>query len=169
MHCLNRSGRAAGRIISVSVFILVLVVAANAYTIVMRGGRRTEIPSRFVVTASTLTYEAGPGIQITLQIAAIDIPATEKANSESPGSLLRRSQSSLREPLEPTLNPGKAVTQTTHAARTITNRDLETSMRRRRDSEIAYDRKRRELGLPSVEESRRRAALESASIRMELE
>lgn len=169
MYSLNRPGRAAGRVIFVSAFILVLAVAANAYTIVMHGGRRTEIPARFVVTASTLTYEAGPGIQITLQMAAIDIPATEKANNESPGSLLRRSQSSLREPSDPTLNLGEAGTQTTHAVRTITNRDLETSMRRRRDSEIAYERKRKELGLPSVEESRRRAALESESIGMELE
>jgi hypothetical protein len=169
MHSLNKSGRAPGRIISVSVFILVLAVAVNAYTIVMRGGRRTEIPSRFVVTSSTLTYEAGPGIQVTLQMAAIDIPATEKANNELPGSLLRRSQSSLREESDATLNFRRADTQTTHAVRTITNRDLETSMRRRQDSEMAYERKRKELGLPSVEESRRRAALESESIGIELE
>jgi hypothetical protein len=56
-----------------------------------------------------------------------------------------------------------------HASRTITNRELEPMVRRRRDSELAYERKRKELGLPSVEESRRQAALESASIGMELE
>jgi hypothetical protein len=169
MHSLKKPGRAVGRIISATVFIVMLAVAANAYTIVMRGGRRIEIPSHFVVTASTLTYEVGPGIQITLQMAAVDIPATEKANNESPGSLLRRGQSSLREPSDPTLNPGKAITQTTRAVRTVTNRDLETSVRRRRNSELAYERKRKELGLPSVEESRRQAALESESIGMELE
>jgi hypothetical protein len=169
MHSLNESGRAAGRIISVAALILTLVLVANAYAIVMRGGRRTEIPSRFVLTDSTLTYEAGPGIQITLQIAAIDIPATEKANNESPGSFLRRRQSSLQEPSDPGVNPAGAVPPTTHALRTITNRDLETSMRRRLDSEMAYERRRKELGLPSIAESRRRAALESESIGIELE
>ena len=53
----------------------------------MHGGRRLEIPSQFVVTASTLTYEVSPGVQVTLEMAAIDIPATEKANHEVAGSL----------------------------------------------------------------------------------
>jgi hypothetical protein len=65
---------------------LLLCVTANAYTIVMRGGRRLEIPAQFTVTKNTLTYEAAAGIQVTLQIAAIDIAATEKANNEKPGA-----------------------------------------------------------------------------------
>jgi hypothetical protein len=52
--------------------------------------------------------------------------------------------------------------------RTITNRDLESSMRRRRESELAYDRRRKELGLPSVQESRRKEAAESELIAREL-
>src|SRR6266853_1264151 len=82
--------QAIKRLVLSSVLILSFVCAASAYTVVMRGGKRIEIPSKFLVTTTTLTYEAGPGIQITLQLAAIDIPATEKANNETAGALLRR-------------------------------------------------------------------------------
>jgi len=133
----------------------------------MRGGKRIEIPAKFLVTASTLTYEAGPGIQITLQLAAIDIPATEKANNEVAGALLRRiaiageNSSAQNQAAENKTIPS--------ARRTITNRDLEASMVRRRQSELAYEKRRQELGLPSVAESRRRAEIESVQIRSELE
>jgi hypothetical protein len=128
----------------------------------MRGGKRIEIPAKFQLTAKTLTYEAAPEIQITLQLAAIDIPATEKANNELPGSFLRR----LGQPPADPGNQPEAGTST--ARRTITNRDLESSMARRRDSEVAYEKRRQELGLPSVAESRRRAEIESAQIQSEL-
>jgi len=147
-------------------FVFMLAVTANAYTVVMRGGRRIEIPSQFVVTASTLTYEGAPGVQITLQMAAIDIPATERANNEQPGSMLRRAQLAP-ESSRSTESPEKG-TQIA-ARRTITNRDLELSMRRRRESELAYETRRKELGLPSVAESRKQAAVEADSIRMDLE
>src|SRR6185295_18121379 len=52
--------------------------------------------------------------------------------------------------------------------RTVTNSDLESSRRRRSEAELTYERRRKELGLPSVE-SRRQAALESDSIARELE
>src|SRR5512132_685353 len=78
------------RFVASAVLVLFFVGAANAYTVVMRGGKRVEVPAYFLVTATTLTYEAGPGIQITLQLAAIDIPATEKANNETAAALLRR-------------------------------------------------------------------------------
>ncbi len=159
--------RAASRIMSVSFLMLLLMITASAYTIVTHGGRRIEIPSRFVVTPTTLTYEISQGIQITLQIAAIDIPATEIANNEAPGSFLRRMQlgtgaSSKQEP-----NAERDIVA--RGTRTITNRDLAASMRRRRESEVAYERRRRELGLPSVEDSRKRAAVESELIGKELE
>jgi hypothetical protein len=168
MQRLHKPGRTTGRIVFASLFIFVLMATANAYTVVMRGGRRLEIPSHFVVTPATLTYEAGPAIQITLQVAAIDIPATEKANNEPPGSFLRRAQSSLQATSDPITSPGTYSTPTP-AIRTITNRDLEPSMRRRHESELAYERRRKELGLPSLEESRRLVALESVSFEMELE
>src|SRR2546423_14739733 len=65
---------------------------AAAYTIVMRGGRRIEAPAHFVLTPTALTYEAAPGLNVTLPLAEIDIAATERANNEPPGSLLRRAQ-----------------------------------------------------------------------------
>lgn len=168
MQNLQKLRRTAGRVVSVFVFVFMLAVTANAYTVVMRGGRRVEIPSRFVVTASTLTYEAAPGFQITLQMSAIDIPATERANNEEPGSLLRRTQ--LTQSSFPIQSPETDVeiSPATQARRTITNRDLESAKQRRRESELAYENRRKQLGLPSVEESRRRAAAESEAIGLEL-
>ena len=156
---LNQMTQAINRIVISCSLILLFVCTASAYTIVMRGGKRVEIPAKFQVTATTLTYEAGPDIQITLQLAAIDIAATEKANNETAGSLLRRTAEARVELSAP---------QPTGARRTITNTDLESSMLRRRQSEIAYEKRRQELGLPSVAESRRRAEIESVQIQTEL-
>lgn len=168
MHKLYKSRHAASRLVPVCVLMFILAVTANAYTVVMRGGRRVEIPARFVVTASTLTYEAAPGMQITLQIATIDIAATEDANNEQPGSFMRRSQ--LTQSSLPTQSPEKDVqiSPATQARRTITNRDLESAKLRRRESELAYENRRKQLGLPSVEASRRQAAAESEAIGLEL-
>jgi hypothetical protein len=118
----------------------------------MRGGRTIEIPNAFVVTSATLTYETAPGIQVTLQLAAIDISATERANKELPGSLLRRSSSRDQAPSR-TTSPGLNQA-TTSSRRTVTNLDLESSARRRRESEVAYERRRNELGLPAASEAR---------------
>jgi len=155
--------RIAGRIASVSIVILLLVIAANAYTVIMLGGRRVEIPSRFVVTPATLTYEVADGIQITIPMAAIDITATEKANHEQPGSLLARAKTA-----QPTISRDGFEKQTASVRRTITNRDLETLRRRRQESETAYESKRKQLGLPSLEESRKRAAAELDLVTTEL-
>jgi hypothetical protein len=158
----NSLKRNAGRFCLVFIFGLILAVTTNAYTVVMRGGRHIEIPSQFVVTPSTLTYEVSPGLQVTIAMAAIDISATEKANNELSGSFMRRLQSG---PLE-THSSGQPPPP---ARRTITNRDLESAMRRRRESDLAYENKRKQLGLPSLEESRRRDEAEAESSRIELE
>src|SRR6476469_6446353 len=159
MSKLYQVTQALNRIAASCFLILLFVCTASAYTIVMRGGKRVEIPAKFQVTATTLTYEAGPDIQITLQLAAIDIPATEKANNETAGSLLRRiAETRVDLSVPPTIG----------ARRTITNRDLESSMARRRQSEVAYEKRRKELGLPSVAESRPRAEIESMQIQTEL-
>jgi len=150
MRSLCRLRREARRIVFIALLTLLFVITANAYTVVMRNGRRVEIPSSFFVTRTTLTYEVSPGIQITLAMAAIDIPATEKANNEQSGSLLRREGAGTTE------LPAAPVSST--AARTITNRDLATSMRRRRESELAYEARRKQLGLPTLEESRKKTA-----------
>ncbi|MBC7912419.1 MAG: hypothetical protein H7Y30_18070, partial [Pyrinomonadaceae bacterium] len=87
-HNILRSRRengfiAAGRRVIFTVALgLVLPVMASAYTIVMRGGHQVQIPDKFEVTQLTLTYEAAPGINVTLQISNIDIAATERANRE---------------------------------------------------------------------------------------
>ncbi len=165
MHALQATRRTLSRIASVFVFVCILAATANAYTVIMRGGRRVEIPSRFVVTALTLTYEVSPGVQITLNVAAIDVPATEKTNNELPGSLLRRVPVALTES-----RPSAEAVSIQPAKRlTITNRELESSIRRRRESELAYERRLQALGLPSLAESRRQAAAEFDSIARELE
>jgi hypothetical protein len=163
-----QSKQVGRRIVASSFLILFFLGTVSAYTVVMRGGKRVEIPSKFFVTTTTLTYEAGPGIQITMQLAAIDIPATEKANNETAGALLRRIGAS-REDSTAQNQTAENKTLVSSARRTITNRDLEASLVRRRQSELAYEKRRQELGLPSVAESRRRAEAESVEIRSELE
>jgi hypothetical protein len=108
-------------------------------------------------------------VQITLLMAAINIPATEKANNEPPGSLMRRAGLAVRGIAakgETAATPSAPRTATVR--RTITNLDLEPTALRRRQSELAYEDRRKQLGLPSVEESRRQAAAESESIKSEL-
>ena len=137
---------------------LLLPVMAAAYTVVLRGGRRVEIPETFTVTKWTLTYEAAPGINVTLQMATIDIAATERANHEPPGSLLRRAD-----------RPAAAATTTGQASpprsrtqrRELTSRDIENARAARARSEQDYERRRVELGLPSLEETRRRTEEET--------
>ena len=62
MHSLHSMRRSLGRIISAFVFVCILTATANAYTVIMRGGRRLEIPANFIVTTSTLTYEVLTGV-----------------------------------------------------------------------------------------------------------
>jgi hypothetical protein len=145
------TGRAA-RLISAAALALLLPVMACAYTVVLRSGRRIEIPASFTVTKWTLTYEAAPGINITLQMATIDVPATERANNEPPGALLKRAQ-------QQAANPSAA--QARAPRRELTKQDIERARRERAKSERDYERRRVELGLPSLEETRRRTEEET--------
>jgi hypothetical protein len=140
----------------VLMLLLVLPSAASAYTLVMRSGRHLEIPDSFVVTRTTLTYEAAPGLNVTLQLSTIDIAATERLNGEPSGTLLRR---------VPQLKAQTDAAEKSPARRTITNRDLEGARLARERSEAAYERRRLELGLPSVEETRRSNEEEAARLR----
>jgi len=116
---------------------------ANAYTIVMRNGRRVEIPNQFTVTDTTLTYEAGTGIQITIQLAGVDIPATEWANGEPRGSFFLKASG------QPPQSQSAPAAQTRAAAkRSVTNKELEGYKQTRIRSELAYEKRRKELGLP---------------------
>jgi hypothetical protein len=136
------------RVFFAIVFLALTVSAVNAYTVVMRDGRRVEIPNEFTVTNSTLTYEVSNGFQVTIQLNTVDIAATERANGEPAGALLRKADAPAAVPNVPQ----------TRAARSITNKDLESYRKTRVENERAYDEQRRELGLPSAEERRREVA-----------
>ena len=139
------------RLCLAALFLAFTASIANAYTIVLRDGRRVEIPNQFTVTDSTLTYEVGSGIQITIQLASINIAATEWMNSEQPGAFLRRGSA-------PPQQVDPATPKRAAAGRSITNKDLETYRQKRIQSEIAYEKRRKQLGLPSAEEGRRESA-----------
>ena len=138
---------ALNRFFVVVLFLVLTATVANAYTLVMRNGRRVEIPNEFTVTGSTLTYEVGSGIQMTFQLSGIDIAATERANREAAGSFLARASA-------PAQVVAPAAQAQPRAQRSITNRDLEGYRRARIESELAYDKRRKELGLPSAEQQR---------------
>src|SRR5215210_4852329 len=105
------------RVLIVVLLLFVTASAANAYTLIMRDGRRVEIPNEFTVTNSTLTKEVSDGFQITMQLNTIDIAATERANGEPTGSLLQKAGASKSIPRTPQPQA--------RAGRSITNRDLE--------------------------------------------
>jgi hypothetical protein len=132
---------------------LLLPVMAAAYTVVLRSGRRVEIPETFTVTKWTLTYEAAPGINVTLQMATIDIAATERANNEPPGALLRRAAQATSGAASPA--------RPRPTRRELTRQDIENARAARARSEQDYERRRIELGLPSLEETRRRTEEET--------
>lgn len=132
------------RKISIAVlFLLLTATVASAYTIVMRDGRKLVIPNIYMVTSSTLTYETAPGIQVTIQLASVDIAATERVNGQAPGNFM----SAGARPQAPV----PVQTQRLTATRSITNKDLEGYRRARLQSE----REREELGMPSLEDRRR--------------
>lgn len=135
------------RLLVASLLLIFTATAASAYTIVMRNGRRVEIPNTFTLTTSTLTYETAPGIQVTIQVTGIDVAATERANGQGAGSFMAFGS-------QPVAPPTLVQTRRTTATKSITNKDLEVYRRARMESE----RERQELGLPSVEERRREVA-----------
>lgn len=143
------------RVFFAALFLSLTVFTVNAYTVVLRDGRHVQIPNQFTVTNSTLTYEAGNGIQITIQLNTVDIVATERANAEAAGSFLMKAN-----------GPEAAVQRApqarpARAERSITNADLEKYRRARVDSE----NQRTQLGLPSLEERRREvAAIEDRTV-----
>lgn len=144
---------------SAALLTLLIAVAASAYTIVLRDGRRIDIPSNFTVTSLTLTYEAAPGLNVTLMMSTIDIPATERVNNEAAGSFLKRAGQKAESK--------EARTQPRNGRRELTQADIERARIERQKSEEAYERRRVELGLPSLEEARRRTEEETKRLREE--
>jgi len=138
-----------------ALFLICSVSVVDAYTLVMRDGRRVEIPDEFSVTNSTLTYDVGNGIQITIQLNTVDVAATERANGDGQGTLLQRT-AAPNVHVEPV-----PQTRQTSAGRTITNADLEKYRRTR----VENENQRRELGLPSLEERQQEvAAIEDRTV-----
>lgn len=126
--------------------VLAFPILASAYTIVLRDGRRLEVPDNFSVSSSTMTYEVSADIQVTLQLATINIAATEKANGEASGALLKRAAA--------VVGPTQSRTINHSTGRVVTNADLERFKLAREVGDRVYEQRRKELGLPSLEESR---------------
>lgn len=141
------------RLICAALLSLLLPFAVSAYTIILRSGRQLEIPAQFTLTKLTLTYEAAPGLNITLLLSSIDIQATERANNEPAGSLLKR--------IEQSATSGPVHSGARATRRELTKEDIEAGRRARELSNQEYERRRVELGLPSLEEMRRRTAEET--------
>ena len=149
------------RFVAVVLIALLLDVGAFAYTIVLRSGRRIEIPANFSVTQSGVTYETAPDINVTVQLNSIDVTATERVNHEASGSLLRRIGQKDAVPPHST-NVAAAAVASPQARRTLTDKDLAGLRHKREQSEHAYERRREQLGLPSSEDMRRRREEETA-------
>src|ERR1051326_7886440 len=151
--CLRRTFTKPLAIISLN---LLFAISASAYTLVLRDGRRIEIPSEFILSKTTLTYEISPGFNQTMLLTLIDVAATERANSESPGGFFKH---------RPETNTASANQPVGPAVKTLTNLDLDAIRQRRVASEQAYESRRKELGLPTVAESRRRQDADAAEMR----
>ncbi len=154
----NLKGQSIGwgrHLMSAACLLFVLAATTNAYSIVMRGGKRVEIPAQFSVTNMTLTYEAAPGFWITLQMAAIDIPATERANNQIPGSLLGRV---TKEKEPPRTSETTSQARESKASRSVTNLELKSFERLRVESERAYEQRLKDQGLPPLAVQRAQAA-----------
>src|SRR5947207_2439111 len=80
------------RLLFVTVILVVMANVTGAYTIVFRDGHRIEVPEVFEVGTVTVTYELAPGINKSVQLALIDIVATERVNLETPGSFFKHAE-----------------------------------------------------------------------------
>ena len=147
--------------------IFIFTTVAGAYTLVFRSGQRIEIPDEFTVTRNTVTYELAPGFNKTIWVSLIDVPATERANKEAPGSFFKHKQ----DPNDPPQTAPQQASQqapqqpSQPAVRTLTNDDLVAFRQRRIESEKAYEKRRLELGLPTVAETRMRQQQDEMAFR----
>jgi hypothetical protein len=140
----------AGPPLAALMILLLFPLAGYAYTLVLRNGRRIEIPDRFVVSQSWLIYETAPGMSVSMQIATIDIDETELANGESPGSFFTH-QAETTQPVE----SSSRLRRSQGSAKNVTNRELEKFQQERLKNDEIYDRDHKRRGLPSRDELRR--------------
>jgi hypothetical protein len=140
-----------------ALLLLLLPLAANAYTLVLRSGRHVTLPANFKVTPAAVIYEPSPGLTVTVWLSNVDFAATEKANAEPAGSFAKRIG---REPEAGVAAPARAPevlkTGQSPGRRVVTNKDLEPSRMQREAQEREYERTRRERGMPSKQELRQR-------------
>lgn len=157
------------RILTLGLVITGFATVVSAYTLVLRSGRQVEIPNDFVVNGSTLTYEIASGMQVSVQLAAIDINATDRANKEVAGSFSKRAARSISRAntLSTALDQSEIARQR-EGKRVITNNDLASYARRRIESEKAYNLTRHESGLPSIEQTRQQREEQASKAREEL-
>jgi|SRR6185436_715703 len=148
-----------------AVMLLTFAVTASAYTLVFRNGERLDIPDYFTVTQTTLTYEISPGFNKTILLSLVDVAATERANRESRGSFFRHRESP---PDDPQPDPVSPPARTSQATKTLTNSDLAGIRQRRLESEKNYEARRRELGLPTIAETRMRQEAEGEILRAQI-
>lgn len=153
----SRLRNALSKLVVAVVLLFTLAITASAYTLVFRNGQRIEIPAEFTLTRTTLTYEISPGFNKTMLLSLIDVAATERANREAPGSFFKH-----REEAPVVIQPAA------RASRTLTNQDLAAVRQRRIESERAYEARRKQLELPTVEETRKRQEADGAILREEL-
>jgi hypothetical protein len=144
------------RFLALTLFIFLSWTIAGAYTIVFHGGKRVQIPDNFIVTSDAVIYETAPGVNVSFRLNSVDVLATERANKEPSGSFLNRIGAQQREAPTTATIP--------KATRTITNRDLEPYERARIKSEADWEKRRKELGGPSLEETRQEAARRDAAL-----
>lgn len=136
---------------------LMLQIAANAYTLVLRSGRLVTVSDKFKVTRTAITYESSPGYWVTVWLSNVDIAATERANGESVGSFTRRiGQETEGSPSAAAGAP--EATKSGHSAvrKVVTNKELEPTRLAREAQEAEYERTRRGRGMPSRQELRER-------------
>jgi hypothetical protein len=149
------SAPAVIRLTLAATLLMAWALAASAYTLVLRDGRQIEVPPEFVLTRSTLTYEISPGFNKTVQLILIDVAATERANHEASGAFFKHAEQKSKAAAPSSVAPARI---------TLTNRELESIRRRRLESEQNYERRRIQLGLPSIEDSRRQRAQEEENM-----
>jgi hypothetical protein len=153
----SRPPSVLSKLVIAVVLLFTLAITASAYTLVFRNGQRMEIPTEFTLTRTTLTFEISPGFNKTMLLSLVDVAATERANNQAPGSFFKqRAQAPVVTGSAP------------RATRTVTNSDLASVRQRRIASEQAYEARRKELGLPTVEETRKRQDEEGAVLRQQL-
>ena len=147
------------KVLFAALFLFLTVSVVNAYTVVMRDGRRVEIPNEFTVTNSTLTYDVGNGIQITIQLNTVDIGATERANGEARGAFLRKAtapQAGVR---------ARSTDSSCSAGAQSRIRISRSTGARVSRVKMSTRNGRQESGLPSMEERRREvAAIEDRTV-----